>query len=38
MISMHKITNNWHGPVGLQASIKKSFITQYGSVGLLTGY
>ena len=38
MLSMHRITNHRHGPAGLQAGIKKSFITQYGPAGLLTGY
>ena len=39
MLSVHRITNHQHGPVGLQAGIKKkSFITLYGPVGLLTGY
>ena len=23
MLSMHRITNYWHGPAGLQAGIKK---------------
>ena len=30
--------NHRHGPTGLQAGIKNGFITQYGLVGLLTGY
>ena len=38
MLSVHKITNHWHSPVGLQAGIKKSFITQYVPVELQTGY
>ena len=38
MLSVHMITNHWHGPAGLQVGIKESFITQYGPVRLLTGY
>ena len=38
MLLVHRITNHRHGPAGLQAGIKKSFITHYGSAGLLTGY
>ena len=40
MLLVHRITNHRHDPVELQAGIKKkkSFITQYGTAGLLTGY
>ena len=38
MLSVHSITNHRHGPVGLQANIKKHFIIQYGRAGLLIGY
>ena len=39
MLSVHRITNHWHGPAGLQAGIKTfCFITQYGLAGLLTDY
>ena len=37
MLSVHRITNHQHGSAGLQAGIKKSFITQYGSAGLQAG-
>ena len=38
MLSVHRITNHQHGPAGLQAGIKKGFITRYGPAGLLTSY
>ena len=38
MLSMHRITNHRHSPVGLQAGKKKGFITQHGPVRLVTGY
>ena len=38
MLSVHRIMNHQHGPAGLQASIKKGFITQYDPARLLTGY
>ena len=38
MLLVQKITNHRHGPAGLQAGIKKSFITQYGPPGLLIDY
>ena len=38
MLSVHRITNHQNGPARLQAGIKKSFITHYSPVGLLTDY
>ena len=39
MLSVHRIMNHLHGPARLQAGVKKKvFITQYGPVGVLTGY
>ena len=38
MLSVHRIMNHRHGLAGLQAGIKKKFITQYGPARLLTGY
>ena len=38
MLSVHRITNTGMVSLGYRPVYKKCFITQYGPVGLLTGY